>query len=361
MRFEQVEERKDRIKAKIAKGVLMHPKDVLQDDVDEDGNELNSFIANWYQKLYDFDFLENDFFEEQIIHSPSRIQIKFGDKRLFDGADLTQDDFQLALEIMCLRNSLIWNYSSPFVSFDLELKGRNFRATLLHHSLCKEHGSKIFLRGHSPKAFDLGCFSDEEELLRKFVSERKNVLLCGGTGSGKTSLLNSMLEASDESEHLVVLEDTFEILSPHENTTRLLARQEHPEDMKDFMAHAMRMSPDRIVVGELRSSEAEPFLLAMNSGHKGLLSTVHANSALDAISRVALLVRLYAKNSLDYNLVTTLACQNIDYVVYMEDKKVKEIIEVFGSEGGQVFYERKDLGINRESFHDEKLSRPINF
>ncbi|MEX1098909.1 MAG: ATPase, T2SS/T4P/T4SS family, partial [Bacteriovoracaceae bacterium] len=123
--------------------------------------------------------------------------------------------------------------------------------------------------------------------------------------------------------------------------TRLVARDERPDDLKSFMSHAMRMSPERIVLGELRSGEVEPYLLAMNSGHKGVLSSIHANSALDAIHRVALLARLYSSNPLEYELVLKLVCQNIDAVVYMENKKVKEIIEVFGSEGNQIFYEKK--------------------
>ena len=345
MRLEQIDSQKERIRAKIAKGILLKPSEInINHEENEDLVQLQGFIQAWYKKLYHFELLEGENFEEQIFHSPSRIQIKYGDKTLVDGADLTQEDFQLALEIMCLKHSQTWNLSSPFVSFDLKLLGRSFRATLLHYSLCKEHGSKLFLRSHSPNAYELTSFYANAPFLKELILKKKNILISGSTGSGKTSLLNSILAQTDKKEHLVVLEDTYEILSPHENTTRLLARAEQPEDLKTYMAHAMRMSPDRIALGELRSSEAEPFLLAMNSGHKGLLSTVHANSAADAISRVALLIRLYAKNALDYSLVTNLVCRNIDYVVHVQNKRVTEIIEVFGSEGGQVFYENVAKG-----------------
>tara|TARA_Y100000780_G_scaffold152506_1_gene137346 strand:+ start:26542 stop:27591 length:1050 start_codon:yes stop_codon:yes gene_type:complete len=337
MNFDQIEKQKTLIKNKIAKGVLLSPREIPFED--ELSQELKSYIKAWYQRVYDFDFIDVESFEEQIFHSPDHIQINASDKRLFDGVDSTQEDFQLALELMCLKKSIKWNTSSPFVSFDIKIKSRQYRATLLHHSLCKEHGSKLFLRSQSNDVFPLKGFYDQN-FLKNMVASRKNVLICGPTGSGKTSLLNSMLNSTSSEDHLLVLEDTYEILSPHENTTRLLAKEEN--DLKDFMSYAMRMSPDRIVLGELRSKEVESFLLAMNSGHRGLMSTVHANSAADAVSRVALLTRLYSQNALDYSLVLKLVAQNIDYVLYMENKKVVEVIELFGSEADQLFYERLD-------------------
>lgn len=338
MRIEKIEAEKERIRQKISKGILIKPEDIRPQS-EEDDKDLLEFVKAWYTRIYFFDFLEAQEFEEQIFHSPSRVQIKSNERILFDGGDATEEDFELALEILCLKNRQAWNTSTPFASFDAQLRGRKLRATLIHRSLCKEHGSKLFLRSHSPKSFALESFTEEAPLLRDAVQQRKNILVCGGTGSGKTSLLNALLKESHSREHLLVLEDTHEILSPHENTTRLLARQNQHGDLRDFMAHAMRMSPDRIVVGELRSSEIEPFLLAMNSGHRGLMGTIHANTAVDAVSRAALLMRLYSKNALDYELVCKLVCQSLDLIVYMEGKKVVDIVEVYGSEGGQVFHE----------------------
>jgi type IV secretion system protein VirB11 len=81
-------------------------------------------------------------------------------------------------------------------------------------------------------------------------------------------------------------------------------------------------------------------MLAMNTGHKGLMSTIHANSSLDAISRIALLFSLYSHNKeLDFSLITKLACKNIDYIIHIEDKKIKEISRIIGSEGETPFHE----------------------
>ena len=100
------------------------------------------------------------------------------------------------------------------------------------------------------------------------------------------------------------------------------------------------MSPDRLIVGEMRSTEVVPFMLAMNTGHKGLMSTIHANSCGDALSRIALLFSLYAENKeIDFALITKLACKNIDYVIHMENKKVKELARVLGSEDVTPYFE----------------------
>ena len=105
------------------------------------------------------------------------------------------------------------------------------------------------------------------------------------------------------------------------------------------MTNSLRMSPDRIVVGEMRSDEVEPFLLAMNTGHKGLLSTIHANNAVDTLHRIALMFKVYSAKDLAFDLVLKLAATNIDAVVYLKNKKVVEIIQVFGSEQSNIFFD----------------------
>ena len=98
------------------------------------------------------------------------------------------------------------------------------------------------------------------------------------------------------------------------------------------------MRPDRIILGEMRSHEVIPFLLAMNTGHKGLMSTLHANSAVDAIKRVAQLFCLYQGGDMNYPLVLKLASANVDVVIHLENKRVKEVIEVLSSEAENVYF-----------------------
>ena len=106
-----------------------------------------------------------------------------------------------------------------------------------------------------------------------------------------------------------------------------------------LLTYSLRMSPDRIILGEIRSEEILTFILGMNTGHKGIISSIHANNAKDALNRLAMLYSTYANSNINYAMVLKLICSNIDYVVYIENKKIVEIIEVFGSEGMNVFFD----------------------
>ena len=154
--------------------------------------------------------------------------------------------------------------------------------------------------------------------------------------------MRSLINLIDHHEHLIVLEDTYEILNAHPGQTSLLANKEQAnKSLKDYCAYSLRMSPDRLIVGEMRSTEVVPFLLAMNTGHKGLMSTIHASSAVDALARISLLFSLFSEGSdISFSLVTKLVCKNVDYVIHMEHKKIIEICRVIGSEGETPFYER---------------------
>ena len=142
-----------------------------------------------------------------------------------------------------------------------------------------------------------------------------------------------------KNEHVVIIEDTSEIQLLHPFTTRMLATDQENKSMEDYLAYAMRMSPDRIIVGEIRSKEVIPYLLALNTGHKGCLTTIHANNAIDALHRIALLYCIYGKGQLDYYLILKLVCNNIDSVIFMENKQITEVCKIFGSENGNIIFE----------------------
>ncbi|AOL93194.1 CpaF family protein [Porphyrobacter sp. LM 6] len=129
------------------------------------------------------------------------------------------------------------------------------------------------------------------EILRAVVSMRKNVLISGGTGSGKTTLLNALSSFIDGSERIVTIEDSAELQLQQEHVARLETRPANIEgkgeiSQRDLVKNALRMRPDRIVVGEVRAGEAFDMLQAMNTGHDGSMTTVHANTPRDALSRV---------------------------------------------------------------------------
>jgi pilus assembly protein CpaF len=133
------------------------------------------------------------------------------------------------------------------------------------------------------------------EVLRTIVGARLNVLISGGTGSGKTTMLNAMSAFIDGRERIVTIEDSAELQLQQEHVARLETRPSNIEGkgeiaQRDLVKNALRMRPDRIIVGEVRSGEAFDMLQAMNTGHDGSMTTVHANTARDSLSRIEQMV-----------------------------------------------------------------------
>lgn len=129
------------------------------------------------------------------------------------------------------------------------------------------------------------------EVLQAIVKSRRNVLISGGTGSGKTTMLNALSSFIDENERIVTIEDSAELQLQQEHVARLETRPPNIEGkgevtQRDLVKNALRMRPDRIIVGEVRAGEAFDMLQAMNTGHDGSMTTVHANTPRDSLSRV---------------------------------------------------------------------------
>ena len=129
------------------------------------------------------------------------------------------------------------------------------------------------------------------EVLKAIVHGRLNILISGGTGSGKTTMLNAMSSFIDEAERIVTIEDSAELQLQQRHVARLETRPPNIEGkgeiaQRDLVKNALRMRPDRIIVGEVRAGEAFDMLQAMNTGHDGSMTTVHANTARDALSRI---------------------------------------------------------------------------
>jgi pilus assembly protein CpaF len=142
------------------------------------------------------------------------------------------------------------------------------------------------------KLIELGSIPEAvAEVMRAIVAARRNILISGGTGSGKTTLLNAMSAYIDEAERIVTIEDSAELQLQQRHVVRLETRPANIEGrgeiaQRDLVKNALRMRPDRIIVGEVRAGEAFDMLQAMNTGHDGSMTTVHANTARDALSRI---------------------------------------------------------------------------
>ena len=277
---------------------------------------------------------------EFFFHSTTSSQrMTFTGEKLPVEIPLQQPDWQLWLEIISIRFHQNWNVENPFASFYAELFGKKYRLSLIHSSTSPLGISKLIIRCLSSTPHNLTSFG-EAEITQRLVKEKRNLMVAGSTGSGKTSLLTSLLSSIKPDEHLVVLEDTYEIISQHPHQTRFLAGDTAKTSLKAYLSYSLRLSPDRIILGEMRSHEVIPFVMAMNTGHRGLMGTLHVSSCSDALHRVALLFSLYSgEANLSFDKVMELICRNLEYVIFMEDKKVKEIIKILGCDKGVAFYE----------------------
>ena len=183
------------------------------------------------------------------------------------------------------------------------------------------------------------------EFLRACVLGRLNILVSGGTGSGKTTLLNVLSEFIPEHERILTIEDAAELQLHQEHVFRLEARPPNADGkgevtIRHLVRNALRMRPDRIVVGEVRGGEALDMLQAMNTGHDGSLTTLHANRPRDAVSRLETLV-LLSGLELPVRVVREQIASSIDLIVQIArlrdgSRKVTSITEVVGMEGDMV-------------------------
>jgi len=180
---------------------------------------------------------------------------------------------------------------------------------------------------------DSGSVSDEQGArLRDLIASRRTVLVSGGTGTGKTTVLGALLGLVPSGERLVVVEDVTELHVEHPHVVRLQARHRNVEGagevtMTDLVRQAMRMRPDRLIVGEVRGAEVIDLFRAFNTGHEGGCATIHANSAHDVMTR---LEALGALAGLPAEAVRSQAMAAIDAVVHVHRvdgrRQVQEIV-----------------------------------
>lgn len=298
--------------------------------------ELQEIYNLYFNQEFLRDLVSSTNLQEVIIHGIKKVEFISirGDKSV-QNMNLNLEDLEICLSVLSLKNQQFWNFKNPFVSFLLELDGQRFRCTLTHSSINSFNYPVVFLRKISNFVFDLENYSTQTSLVKNLIKEKKNIIIAGSTGSGKTSFLKSCLSELNNTEHVIVIEDTNEIIFEEKNFTNLLSSNEGNKTMTDFCKYAMRMSPERIILGEIRSNEIVPFTLAMNTGHNGLMATIHANSAIDTLSRLSMLFSIFsnASGAISYEQIMQLICKNVDYVIFLENKKIKEIIEVKGAEG----------------------------
>ena len=205
----------------------------------------------------------------------------------------------------------------------------------------------------------LGSIDERMKIvLEGAVKKRLNIIISGGTGTGKTTMLNVLSEYIPENERILTIEDSAELILKQQHVVRLETRPANIEGrgevtQRDLVRNALRMRPDRIVLGEVRGGEALDMLQAMNTGHDGSISTVHANSARDALARLDTMV-LMAGMDLPERAIREQIASAIDLVIQLirfsdGTRKVTKISEITGMEGNTIvmqdifYYDQKGI------------------
>jgi pilus assembly protein CpaF len=285
--------------------------------------------------------LADDTITEVMVNGPNEIWIE-RQGRLYETTVRFNDDSHLRRIInkMVAQVGRRIDESSPMVDARLP-DGSRVNAIIPPLSLS---GPLVTIRKFSKRRLTLedmtaiGTLSDESvEFLRRGVNAELNILISGGTGTGKTTLLNALSASIPEADRIVTIEDAAELKLNQQHVLRLEARPKNIEGegeipIRELLRNSLRMRPDRIIVGEVRGAEALDMLQAMNTGHDGSLSTVHSNSPRDALHRIETMV-LMAGFDLPIRAIRQQVSSALDLIVHLDrledgSRRVTAVTEV---------------------------------
>ncbi|HXN23404.1 MAG TPA: ATPase, T2SS/T4P/T4SS family [Candidatus Dormibacteraeota bacterium] len=278
---------------------------------------------------------------EIMVNGPERIFIeKAGYLQAVPGVKLTPESLIVAVKNIARRLGDDISEAKPILDSRLP-DGSRVAAVI---PPCSIHGVTLTIRKFNSRRFkmkdliDVGTLTAElATQLAEYVGQRKNILICGGTSSGKTTLANVLTEFIPNDERIVLIEDTAEIQIQKENVLRFEARREQngfpAVTIRDLLKATLRHRPDRIILGEIRSGEAFDLLQLLNTGHSGTLSTVHGNSAAQGISRFTTCV-LQSGIEIPYRAIKTNIADSLNVIVQIERRPgirfVSEVAEICG-------------------------------
>lgn len=295
------------------------------------------------------EFLADNSVTEIMVNGPNHIFVeRKGCLKQEDASFESKEKLEDVIQQIVSKVNRVVNEASPIV--DARLKnGARVNVVMPPIAL---NGPILTIRRFPDKPmteddyYRLGSISEEAmAFLHKLVKARYNIFVSGGTGSGKTTFLNVLSNFIPMDERIITVEDNAELqITKIPNLVRLETRNANVEGCKpitirDLIKSALRMRPDRIVVGEVRSEEAIDLLMAMNTGHDGSLSTGHANSAKDMLTRLETMVLMGMEMPLD--AIRRQIASAVDIIVHLgrlrdHSRKVLEIMEVTGYVGGEI-------------------------
>ena len=295
------------------------------------------------------ELLADDTVSEIMVNGPRQVYVERNGRLVLSDCQFTDDASVLAIveRIVAPLGRRI-DESQPYVDARLP-DGSRVNAIIAPLSLS---GPAVTIRKFSKTAMTCEDFvkfgtwtANAAEFMKLCVMLRKNIIVAGGTGSGKTTLLNLLSGFIPKSERIVTVEDAAELRLMQPHVVRLEARPANIEGkgavtIRDLVRNCLRMRPDRIIVGECRGGEALDMLQAMNTGHDGSLTTVHANSPRDVISRLETMVMMSGME-LPSRAIREQIASAVDIIIHESrlsdgSRKVVAVSEVTGLEGNQI-------------------------
>jgi len=285
--------------------------------------------------------IRDDSVSEIMVNGASRVFIE-RDGVLEQVPDLTLSEKSLMVAVKNIARRLGDDISEQKPILDSRLPDGSRVAAVIPP--CSIHGVTLSIRKFNSRHFTVEDLVRTGTLeaglarqLQTYVETRRNILISGGTGTGKTTLLNALGRFIPGDDRILLIEDTSEIQLDKPNLVRFEARQAQPEltavTIRDLLKASLRHRPDRIILGEIRGGEAFDLLQLLNTGHSGTLSTVHASSAAQALSRFTSCV-LQSGVELPYRAIKNNIADSLNILIQLERRPgkrfVSEVLEIHG-------------------------------
>lgn len=271
------------------------------------------------------DILNDESVSEILINGSQSIWYeKAGQLYPFSDQFLSRHSFRNITEKICQKAGINLTIESPIGDGSFS----DFRVSAIKDDISRQ-GTHLSLRRHPKNPWNFQrllaekwCDSQDLSLFEKLIEEKSNFLIVGATSSGKTSIINSFLGLTKPNERVLVIEDSSEIALPNSASMKLLTRPESQGNMNEInQAHlvkaALRLRPDRIVMGEIRAHEAKDFLMAVATGHNGSFGSLHAQDPHQALIRLEMLVQMGAPQW-NINAIRKLIRLSLDYILVTE-------------------------------------------
>jgi pilus assembly protein CpaF len=298
--------------------------------------------------------LLDDSISEVMVNGPDHIFVeKAGFIESVEGTSLGEKSLMVAVKNIARRLGDDISDAKPILDSRLP-DGSRVAAVI---PPCSLSGVTLTIRKFNARHYAMGELIESGTLnqaladqLEHYVLERQNVLICGGAGTGKTTLLNVLGRYIPPHERIILIEDTAEIQLSHTNLVRFEARREQAGvpavSLRDLLKASLRHRPDRICLGEIRGSEAFDLLQLLNTGHGGTLSTIHASSARQALARFTSCV-LQSEVGLPYRAVKSNVGDSLNVVIHLERRPgrrfILEVIELYGYDPDSDAYELRTV------------------